>query len=211
MIKNWVWGTACFVALSACGGPQALGLKNPSVRQDADPLSVPVEIDQVTLQNGQIQRSMVNRARFRVSTDLVPDSLCLEHLVVRDVQSGLEVSTTLYSVHYDTQTREIEWILNQADQGRSLSNGSYQFEIDLTALEALNSRSRFASKFTYSFHRLEGDFNGNGTIEVTETLPADRNLLLAVWGQYTPETMHFDLNLDLRVDNLDLGILLGLL
>ncbi len=195
----------------ACGAPQAIGLRGSTTVQEASSLLATAGVEMVTLQDGQRQRSIVNRARFKLSADIVPTSFQPTVLQIRNVGGDVLLPPTEYSVQYNESTREVEWVLHQAESGRSLPNGHYQFEMRTTSFETLDPGYRFASDFTFSFQRLLGDFNGNGLVDSGSSSDSDTNLLTAAWGAYRTENAHFDLSGDRLIDSVDMGILLGLL
>jgi hypothetical protein len=86
--------------------------------------------------------------------------------------------------------------------GQSLADGIYDLRATAAAIKNLG-RAAMPADFTFEFHRLFGDANGDRVVDAF-----DLNLLTANWQAGTPsEVAVADLNLDGRVDAFDLNIL----
>ncbi len=139
-VDNWINAVASTVASSAV------------VQADRTPNTI--------INGGDVQRNLVNSLSFEFSEAVSVTSAALE--IARfdtSSQQWVEVTGLSTSFSFNSQTHTATWTLSQ-----DLGDGQYMAVLTEDGV-TLNSEAYLfpAGAFTYRFHQLDGDFDGNGS------------------------------------------------
>jgi hypothetical protein len=157
-------------------------------------------VKSVVLNDGGPQRSRVGSLVVQFSDD-VSASLALNNLTVHNLTTNAEVALPAMLLSYDAGTNQAQAKLTFPGlPNQKLADGNYR----LTVTGVIGAHGKpMASSFTFTFHVLTGDVNGD---RVTN----DRDLY-QVWQELlkpaASRNLANDLNNDGQVTQADLGII----
>jgi len=179
---------------------------------------VPLVVSQFTVNQGEAQRSNISLASVQFNQNANVQSLIDSGAVTSAVQivdAAGPVMLTADRYHYDASTFLLKIDLTVGgDQRTVLADGRYELRLDAALIAAIDypairlnlhdTTPRPDRMVLHEFHRLEGDFNGDGAVTVL-----DRTEFLGHFGTKLGQSLYdyaFDLNGDGLINILDYNL-----
>ena len=187
-----------------------------------DDSNVVLAVQNIVVNDGAAQRSNIDRLEIQFTADaniqaLIDSGQIVDAIKLRNTSTGQDVVLTANRFQFSAANRSLRIDLTTDGFGGGsvtlLQDGVHQLRLDTSLIAAIDGGSALVDGdgtadgiHRFNFHRLQGDFNGDGLVERTTDMALFNARYLSTIGSSRYDAA-FDFNGDGRIDALDYAIM----